>query len=410
MSTVQLPPHQQARYHAGCALRHLGRALLASLRSPRILCAVAAVAAVWLLAGCESTPKTPPVKPEGRDAAVSAAGAKTDAATANADGRADDAQRRTGELLSKLKSNVVSARAANQGNPDGAPRTKVEGELGVAEGRLGEVQADPVELAAAAQRDLLVEQGRAAEARAAYDRAAAEARDQAAELARAQEDARAARLERDAARAQEKAALADFERRLEENRLANQRALDALQARHQRELDEAHQQVLRDQVKWLNRAAAGCAGAAVLSFGLAVAFGGLAAMRLVGPFSAVLGFGALVCFGLAQIVGLWWFKWAILAVVLVALGVCAWWVLKKQHEGTLKQKLEGKASSLQGLLTQVIPVLDKAYENAEASGKELLDRTIFQPLSSTMNREEKALVHNLRAQPAGATASVPPNT
>ena len=409
MSTA-LPTHLQARYHAGCALRHLGRALLASLRSPRILCAVAALAAVWLLAGCESTPKAPPVRPEGRDAAVSAAGARADAATASADGRADEAGRKTGELLSKLKSNVVSARAANQGNPDGAPRTKVEGELGVAEGRLGEVQADPVELAAAAQRDLLVEQGRAAEARSAYDRAAADARGQAAELARAQQEAAQARLERDAARAQEKAALADFERRLEENARANQRARDELEARHRRELDEAAQQVLREQVAWLNRAAAGCAALAVLSFGLAAMFGGLASLRLVGPFSAILGLGALVCFGLAQIVGQWWFKWAILAAVLAVLALVAWWVLKKQKEGTLKQKLEGRAASLQGLLTQVVPVLDKAYEGAEQSGKELLDRTIFQPLSSTMNRDEKALVHQLRAQPTGATVAATPTT
>lgn len=391
MSTVQLPAHMQAR-------------------SWRILAVVAASAALWLLVGCKSTQVAPPVKPEGRDAGVSAASERADAATANADGKADEAGRRTGELLSKLKSNVVSARAANQGNPEGAPRAKVDGELGVAEGRLEGVQADPVELAAAAQRDLLVEQGRSAEARAAYDRAAREARGQAAELARAQQEAAQARLERDAARAQEKAALADFERRLEENRLANQRARDELEARHRRQLDEAAQQVLRDQVAWLNRSAAACAALAVLSFGLAAAFGGLASLRLVGPFSAILGLGALVCFGLAQIVGQWWIKWAILAAVLLVLGLVAWWVLKKQREGTLKQKLEGRAASLQGLLTQVIPVLDKAYEGAEQSGKELLDRTIFEHLSKLMNREEKALIHQLRAEPSGAKAVTPPTT
>ena len=154
-----------------------------------------------------------------------------------------------------------------------------------------------------------------------------------------------------------------------------------------------------------NWAAVGCSALAVLSFGLAAAFGGLASLRLVGPFSAILGLGALVCFGLAQVVGQWWFKWATVAGTLAVLGLCAWWVLKKQKEGTLKQKLEDRAASLQGLLTQVVPVLDKAYEHAEASGKELLDKTIFQPLSSTMNREEKALVHNLRAQSAGSPAA-----
>lgn len=403
-----ISPLAQARCHAGCALRHAGKALSAFFRSWLFFALLAGAAALWLLASCSAV--RPAAKPALPQAGVPAApladaGARADAATASADGKADAVAQKNGQLLSKLKANVAGARAANQGNPDGAPKAKVEGELGVAEGRLEGVAADPVEAAEVARRTLLEEQGRSAEARAAYQKATEDAKGQAAEVARAKAEADQARLDRDAARAAEKAALESFQRQLEDNRRANQKALDELEARHRRELDDAHQQVLKDQVAWLNRAAAGCAALAVLSFGLAAAFGGLASLRLVGPFSAILGFAALCCFGLAQVVGQWWFKWAILGVVALALGLAAWWVLRKQREGTLKADLEDKAGSLQGLLRQVVPVLDRAYETADAAGKELLDRTIFQPLSSTMDREEKALVHNLRAQTAGSTAA-----
>ena len=412
-----ISPLTQARCHACCALRHAWRALVAFSHSRLAIAFLAGAAVLWLLAGCSTdspAKRVLPQAPAKPASPLAAAGDRADAATANADGRADARDAKTGELLSKLKANVVSARAANQGNPDAAPRTKVEGELGVAEGRLTNVSPDPAELAAAAQRDLLVEQGRAAEARSAYDRATKDAQGQAAEVARAQQEAAGARLERDTARAQEKAALAGFQAELERNRAANQRALDDLRAAHQKELDDAHQQVLKDQVRWLNWAAAGCSALAVLSFGLAAAFGGLVALRAVAPFSAILGFSGLVAFGLAQVVGAWWFKWSVLGAVLVVLGVVIWWVLKKQKEGTLKADAEEKAARLTSALKTMVPVIDKVYDEGtteltELSAKgmktvrDLLDTLVFQPLGNKMDKDDKAVVHAIRAEASTPT-------
>src|SRR5574343_365949 len=114
------------------------------------------------LAGCSSwtnwLKKDPPTE-GGKPTQSAQLGTATTAAT-NAQIAADDALAKEKEqnkkLLSGLKANVDSAKEFNIQNPDGTAKTKVDGELMVAQGRLVNVEADQAELAAARARALLV--------------------------------------------------------------------------------------------------------------------------------------------------------------------------------------------------------------------------------------------------------------
>lgn len=176
---------------------------------------------------------------------------------------------------------------------------------------------------------------------------------------------------------------------------ANQRTKEAK--------DEARNQVAREQVAWLNRTAAGCAAAAVAVVGLAAFFGGLAAIRAAAPFAALLLLASLTSFGLAQIVGAWWFKWAALSATGIGFGLCAWWAVKHYQLGTLQSDTKEKAAKLTGILHQTVPVLDEAYNKASADVKSFMDEHIFSQLNSRMDAATKAAVHEVRAEVAQQT-------
>lgn len=343
-----------------------------------------------LSSGCKLWPfGDDPVQPGGRAAEATQLGTAVsaeDEAKRKADEAAAELERQNKKLLSELKSNVVFAREANQSNPIGNPKTVVEGELSIAEGRLSGVEADALELAAARARELLVEQGRTAEARTAYEKAAQKGEQQAKELEAARIETARANQERDDARAATLSAIQEYTKKMEEN-----------QVEFDKKLKAAQDKVAADQIRALNIAGAAC----LVLLGLGVGFGGPAGLKMTWPFGVI----ALMCFGLAQILGLWWFKWAILAAVLIVLAVVGWWVWNQFKLGTLKEKATEKATAFNSLLQQVIPVLDKAYENAEQSGRELLDKTVFEPLSKKMNREEKSLIHTLRANAIAGEAN-----
>ena len=293
---------------------------------------------------------------------------------------------KTNELLGKVKANVISAKTSNLGNPEGIAKIKVDGELTVAEQRLSGVAVDQVEVAAAATRDLLVEQGKLSEARKAYDKAADEGKEKAKELEQANIDTALAISERDLARSKEIAA-----------KLAYEAAMVKNQEAFNKQLEDAHNEVMKDQVHTLNLVGAGC----MLLFALGLGFGGPAGLKMTWPF----GLLGLFAFGLAQIVGLWWFKWAMATILAIIVCVAAWWIWQQYHRGVLHQKMTEKANQLQGVLSEVVPVLDKAYENAESTTKELLDKTIFDPLSKKLDKSDKSLVHVIRANGTSETST-----
>lgn len=330
-----------------------------------------------------------PTAQPNQTARLGTAAAATTAATTKADTAAATVDTKLAERDAKLRANVDAAKAANQDNADGPAKVEVDGELGVAQSRLVDTPADPAELAAAASRKLLVESGKTAEARASYAAAAADGKKLTADLATAKAERDQAQRDRDAARAAEEKTRTDFLAQLEQNRLSNQHALDALNEQHRKDLAAAHNEVLRKQVFYLNIAGGVC----LLVFAVAIGFGGLAGARVGWPFAL---FGPL-CFGLAQIVSQPWFLWACLGVVVIAVGVAIWWVWKHYRLGTLQADTEKKAAQLQTVVHDVVPVLDRAYESADDATKKLLDSAIFSPLAEKMDTAAKNVVTAARA-------------
>lgn len=134
-------------------------------------------------------------------------------------------------------------------------------------------------------------------------------------------------------------------------------------------------------------------------------FAGLAALLVAGllgyarqlPLAAAAALGGLVCLGLAQLVSQPWFMPAVavaVAVVLVAVGIAAFHAYRK---GDLAKKTQNEAARLKSTLARIIPTLDAAYDGAEADVREVLDKTVFSSLSRVMNTDDKATVHELRA-------------
>lgn len=320
---------------------------------------------------------------------VQAATSTANAAATTATNAQANVDTKSAERLSQVKANIDSARSSNQANPPGTPKVQVEGELSIADNRLSDVQPDPVEVAAAAQRALLVEQGKTAEAQLAYQNAANDGKAQASAITKAQADRDQANKDRDAAFAARDKAVSDFAAQVEKNRIANQKIID-----------DANNAATATQVHMLDLAALAC----LALFGLGLGFGGAAGLKLSWPF----GVFSVLCFGLAQIIAQWWFMWACGGAIVIAGAAAAWWVYKHYKLGTLKEAAEAKVTQVTGVLGQMVPVLDNAYEAGDAATKAVLDNGVFSPLSQMMNRDEKALIHTVRAT---VTAPViPPGT
>jgi chemotaxis protein histidine kinase CheA len=320
------------------------------------------IIASLLLSGCWTTPEPPkPTPPAGATAAAVSTLASAEATT-----------------KANVAANVETARKANETQPETPAKQTVESELALAATRL-DTTPSPAELLAGEQRARAIAEGRTDEARNLYTQATTQATEEAKARAKAEAGLQAALLQQAQAAERYQADLA------------------SLQAKHAAQLEAARNEVMKDQVKWLNRVAAACAALAVGTVGLCIAFGGLAALRIAGPFAALCGFAALACFGLAQIVGAWWFKWAALGGCAIFAAGAAAWIWKHYRQGDLKAQAESKAASYGTALKQIVPVLDDAYEHAEASTKEALDKLIFSRLSSAMNAEDKATIHTIRA-------------
>jgi hypothetical protein len=153
----------------------------------------------------------------------------------------------------------------------------------------------------------------------------------------------------------------------------------------------AKNQALREQARWLT-----WTGVALLAaFGLSLLVGQLAAAVKTWPL-ALLGVG---CFGLAQLISHPWFLRGFILLLIAAVAYSAYYVFDRHKEGRLRRSLEKKAE----VLTQIVPVLDEAYDSAADSVKQALDANIFGRLSSVFSKEQKSLVHQVRAETKAAT-------
>lgn len=165
-------------------------------------------------------------------------------------------------------------------------------------------------------------------------------------------------------------------------------------------LEKERKAALREQVRWLN----GAGILFLLGFGLSVGLGGgLIGAAKSWPLVPL----AAGCFGLAQVVGHPWFVRGFLGLLVGGLAYGAWWAFDKHRDGKLRAALQQKADRLQGVLGEVVPVLDQAYEKAGDGVRQLLDADIFDRLSDAFTREQKAAIHEIRAASATTAAAKP---
>ena len=324
--------------------------------------ALVSIIACLMLSGCWLSKDNP--KPVAPAAALNTAVIEQEAKSA--------------QIRAEVAANVETARKANSTQVDGPAKGTVEGELSLAAKRL-DATPDPIELLAGEQRARAMLEGRVDEARKLYDQASIKATEEAKERAKLE--------------ANLKTALEDHAK-LEAQ---YQRELASLKAGYEKQIDTARNEVMRDQVKWLNRSGAACAAVAIGALALCLGFGGIAALRVAGPFAAIAAVGSLVCFGLAQIVGQWWFKWAVLSLAVAAIAVVGAWLWRHARQGNLKEEAKSRADRYSAVLKQVIPVLDEAYDRAQGETKAALD-SIFSHIGNKMNSDQKAVVHEVRAE------------
>ena len=374
-----------AALHAREVARELWRALYACAcadRWPRrwwagVIAAALVLAIGAMLSGCQWIGRKPAPGP------ATATGASTPAATlASASQAASEARSLAAGASAgrdaRLAADVQAAWIALDAVP---PRVgDARAAVAVAAGHLAGVQADPAEAQALASAERARASGDASGADAAILALASQARTDAADLAALRQRAAKAEADRDAAQA------------------ALIRAGEQGAARLADALDKERRGVLRSQVAKLSWIGIACCAGAALALGAGIAIGGVAALRRVGPAAVVLGVVGLGCLGAAQIIGARWF----LPVVGIAGGgAVLWfavWAYRHQRRGDLAQELAARTGKVAAVAKTAVPVLDAAYEEADEGVKAWMDEHVFARLGTLMDKQDKATVHEIRAE------------
>ena len=382
----------QARMHCTCAALHarelareLWRALYAGAcadRWPRrwwagVIAAALVLACGAMLSGCQWIGRTPAPGP------ATATGASTPAATlATAAASAREARSAIAGASAgrdaRLAADVQAAGIALDAVPPRVPDARAA--VAVAAGHLSGIAPDAAEAASLASAERARGAGDAAGADAAILALTSQARSDAAELVQLRQRASQAERDRDAAQA----ALI---------RAGEQGAAKLAQA-----LDKERKGVLAGQVAKLSWIGIACCAGAAIAIGAGIAIGGVAALRRVGPAAIALGVVGLGCLGAAQIIGARWFLPVVGACGVLAVGWFAVWAYRHQKRGDLAEELATRTGKVAAVAKTAVPVLDAAYEEADAGVKAWLDDHIFARLSSAMGKEEKAAVHEVRAE------------
>ena len=381
----------QCRLHLRCASLHgreVARELWRALYAGACACAylwprrwwagVIATALVLalgaMLSGCHAVPApglataTGPATPAATLASATQAASEARSASAGAASVRD----------ARLAADVQAASNALDAVPPRVPDARAA--VAVAAGHLAGVQADPAEAQALASAERSRASGDASGADAAILALTAQARTDAAELVQLRQRAAQAERDRDAAQA----AL------IREGEQGAKRLAEAL--------DKERRGVLAGQVAKLSWIGIACCAGAALAIGAGIAIGGVAALRRVGPAAVALGVVGLGCLGAAQIIGARWFLPVVGAAGVGAVLWFAAWAYRHQRRGDLAQELATRTGKVAAVAKTAVPVLDAAYEEADAGVKAWLDEHVFARLSLAMGKEEKAAVHEVRAE------------
>lgn len=349
---------------------------------------------ILLLSGCNLMPKAKETAKPGEVANLNTAMGDAKKATGKADAAADKVTDQTAKRDGELLADINAAAAANEGNPTGVPKEKVDAHLDVAKSRLTGTQEDPEARAAAAERDRLFEAGKAAEARAATDKAVRDAEAKASALAVAKAEAAQAIIDRDAAQEAARLATEELARKLEQNRKDNQAAIDTAIAAAR---DAERKSALRKL------------SFALLGLGIVCALVAGATMYLTKGKEwqrAAIAAGCAACFfAMNWTLNQPWFKylaWGCGGAIVLAVCWFLWRESKQADEIRTKETRVKEADEAEETLKRIIGAVDALGDTATVSD-------VRARMSSLMNDSHKALILELKAE-TKRTASIPVTT
>lgn len=349
------------------------------------------VLSLLLVPGCGIVGKSKRVSKAGETTPLKEASVAVEKTTTAVDGKTDTVVKLDAERDSKVKANVEHAKLTNMENPEGMPKTVVDGDLEVALGHLQDVQSDPIELAARERDKRLVEAGKADEARANYTKAAEQGRKDAEELARTQAELEIARSERDAALLRVRTATETLEKQLEANRIANDRRIQ--------EIVDKERRALTRKLTW----GLALGTVALLALGAFLAYSKFNAGE---PIKALIAGGfwggaAACCATFAWAINQLWFQqlvmWMLIGTGVIGLGALTIYVIAELRSAREKRASTTEAVEAEQTLQQIMAVVDTA--KPETTLEQL--KTMF---SNRMDGRNKALIHELRAEQQRAKA------
>jgi len=371
---------------------------------------------IVLLAGCHTVDTAKPSAPEGAgSAAMSANSVASDASNAaqNAQQNLDSAQ---GDRLGRVASDSDAAhRALNEGRTEDA-----KGAVRVQQAHLEGVSRNSEESARLAEAEQHRAEGRADQAEHTLAGLSARARTDAVKISDLERERDAALQRASEADGRARKALADFTVECEQNMRRQQKAIDEAIAAEREARDAQNKAVLADQVRKLNWcgligivAAAVVVGAGWLATGATGGIGAVLSLKKTIPLAILLALAGLWCFAAAQVLGWRWFLPTMGALTLVVLVVVGLWFRKHIAQNDLTTALKTKYEKVATLYNQVSPLLDEVYENGKtklseisaalkadgtATVQDLMDHLIFDRLSSNMDKADKKLVQEIRAE------------
>lgn len=132
----------------------------------------------------------------------------------------------------------------------------------------------------------------------------------------------------------------------------------------------------------------------LVAIGLLAVAGLLVYSRLI-QYALAAGGGALLCFGLAQLVSQPWFMWActgVVGLILTGFGIAAVHAYRKGELGT---KVEKEATRFKATLSKVVPAIDSAMADLDDASKKLLVERLRDLMKD--DPDTQAVVHEVRA-------------
>jgi hypothetical protein len=370
----------------------------------KILTLTTLFTALFAFPACQSRPANKEAGKPSITAPVAASANQLGATAESVNTKAENVEVKQAERDGKLVADINAASTANTNNPEGVPKEQVDSHLKVAKGRLAGTPEDPVAKAEAAERDMMFESGRAAEARAATERTVKEAMTQAGELANLKSEFKLEREKLTGEITSLKTKITQLDSVIADNLKANQAAIEAA-------LDKERKASNRKLTWGLT-----IGTVALLAVG---AFLGYGKMQAGEPIKAAIAAGfwggaAGICAIFAWALNQQWFqefvKWMIIGSGTLGLAAGAIYIIAELRSAKEKKELVQTAKTLDKDATEADSTLLKFYDSVEEALPPEQLAKVVQTAKEKLNDNEKAYVNELkairqRAKAAGAIAA-----